>query len=151
FDSARTVIERQCSQMTRLLGDLLDVSRATRGKIELRKECIDLVDVIIEAGDAVRRDIDEAAQTLSIVSDEDSIAIEGDAVRLQQVLVNLLSNASKFSPSSTTIKLSAKIEGDEAVVRVRDQGIGLSAEMLRAVFQPFMQLDTSGDRTQGLG
>jgi two-component system CheB/CheR fusion protein len=151
FENARTVIERQCGQMTRLLADLLDVSRATRGKIELRKECIDLVDVIIEAGDAVRRDVDEAGQTLSIVSDEDSIAVEGDAVRLQQVLVNLLSNACKFSPSGTTIKLSAAVEADEAVIRVRDQGIGLSPEMLDAVFQPFMQLDSPRERSEGLG
>jgi signal transduction histidine kinase/ActR/RegA family two-component response regulator len=151
FVNARTVIERQCGQMTRLLADLLDVSRATRGKIELRKECIDLVDVIIEAGDAVRRDVDEAGQTLSVVSDEDSIAVEGDAVRLQQVLVNLLSNASKFSDAGSTIKLSAQVEADEAVIRVRDQGIGLSPEMLEAVFQPFMQLDSSQERSEGLG
>ncbi len=151
FANARTVIERKCSQMTRLLADLLDVSRATRGKIELRKECIDLVDVIIEAGDAVRPDVDDAGQTLSIVSSEDSIAVDGDAVRLQQVLVNLLSNASKFSEAGTTIRLSAEIEGEEAVIRVRDQGIGLSPEMLEAVFQPFMQLDSSQDRSEGLG
>jgi signal transduction histidine kinase/ActR/RegA family two-component response regulator len=152
FANARTVIERQCGQMTRLLSDLLDVSRATRGKIELRKECLDLVDVIIEAGDAVRRDLDTSGQTLSIVSTNDSIPVDGDAVRLQQVLVNLLSNASKFSDAGTTIKLSAGIEDDEAVIRVRDQGIGMSAEMLDAVFQPFMQLDSSHDRAaEGLG
>jgi two-component system CheB/CheR fusion protein len=152
FDNARTVIERQCGQMTRLLADLLDVSRATRGKIELRKECVDLVDVIIEAGDAVRREIDEAGQTLSIISDKDSIPVDGDAVRLQQVLVNLLSNASKFSGAGTTIKLVASVEGQAAVIRVRDQGIGMSPEMLEAVFQPFMQLDSSEDRGgEGLG
>jgi signal transduction histidine kinase/ActR/RegA family two-component response regulator len=152
FASARTVIERQCSQMARLLADLLDVSRTTRGKIELHKECINLVDVIIEAGDAVRRDVDEAAQTLSIVSTEDTILVDGDAMRLQQVLVNLLSNASKFSSSGTTIKLTASVEDEQAVIRVRDQGIGLSAEMLEAVFQPFMQLDSSEDRSgEGLG
>jgi signal transduction histidine kinase/CheY-like chemotaxis protein len=152
FSNARTVIERQCSQMTRLLADLLDVSRVTRGKIELRKECVDLVDIIIEAGDAVRRDVDGAGQTLSIVSTKDSIPVDGDAVRLQQVLVNLLSNASKFSGAGTTIKLTAGVEDDEAVLRVRDQGIGLSPEMLEAVFQPFMQVDSSEDRAgEGMG
>jgi two-component system CheB/CheR fusion protein len=152
FESARNVIERQCGQMTRLLADLLDVSRATRGKIELHKKCIDLVDVIIEAGDAVRRDADEAGQTLSVVSTKDSIPVDGDAVRLQQVLVNLLSNASKFSGPGTTIKLTALVEGEEAVVRVRDQGIGMSPEMLEAVFQPFMQLDSPEDRAgEGMG
>jgi two-component system CheB/CheR fusion protein len=152
FENARTVIERQCSQMTRLLADLLDVSRATRGKIELRKECVDLVDIIIEAGDAVRRDVDEARQTLSIVSTEDKIPVDGDAVRLQQVLVNLLSNASKFSDAGTTIKLTAGVEDEEAIIRVRDQGIGMSSEMLEAVFQPFMQLDSSEERAgEGMG
>jgi signal transduction histidine kinase/ActR/RegA family two-component response regulator len=152
FQSARAVIERQCGQMTRLLADLLDVSRATRGKIELRKECINLVDVIIEAGDAIRRDVDGAGQTLSVVSTTDSIPVDGDAVRLQQVLVNLLSNASKFSAAGTTIKLTAGAEDEEAVIRVRDQGIGMSPEMLEAVFQPFMQLDSSQDGTgDGLG
>ncbi|HXY32829.1 MAG TPA: ATP-binding protein [Planctomycetaceae bacterium] len=152
FQNARTVIERQCGQMTRLLADLLDVSRAARGKIELRKGCIDLVDVMIEAGDAIRREVDEAGQTLSVVSTEDSIPVDGDAVRLQQVIVNLLSNASKFSGPETTIKLTAGIEEDEAVIRVRDQGIGLSPEMLEAVFQPFMQIDASMDRSdEGLG
>jgi signal transduction histidine kinase/CheY-like chemotaxis protein len=152
FDNARTVIERQCSQMTRLLADLLDVSRVTRGKIELRKECVDLVDVIIEAGDAVRRDVDEAGQTLSVVSTEDSIPVDGDSVRLQQVLVNLLSNASKFSDRGTTIKLTASVEDDLAIIRVRDQGIGMSPDMLEAVFQPFMQLDSSEERAgEGMG
>jgi signal transduction histidine kinase/ActR/RegA family two-component response regulator len=149
FENARAVIERQCGQMTRLMADLLDVSRATRGKIELRKECVDLIDVIIEAADVVRPDIDDCGQTLSIVSHEDSIAVDGDPVRLQQVIVNLLSNASKFSPPDTTIKLTAQIDGDEVVVRVRDQGVGLSPEMLEAIFQPFMQLDSSEHRADG--
>jgi signal transduction histidine kinase/CheY-like chemotaxis protein len=154
FAKARAVIERQCTQMTRLLADLLDVSRVTRSKIELRKECLDLLDVIIEAADAVRNDIDAAAQTLSIVSTEDSIPVDGDGVRLHQVLVNLLSNASKFSGAGSTIKLSAGIEGDLAVIRVRDQGIGLLPEMLEAVFEPFVQLDSlpnPSDEGLGLG
>jgi signal transduction histidine kinase/ActR/RegA family two-component response regulator len=152
FAKARGVIERQCAQMTRLLADLLDVSRATRAKIELRKECVDLLDVIIEAIDAVRGEAEAAGQTLSFVSTVDSIPVDGDAVRLHQVLVNLLSNASKFSGEGTPIKITASIEGEQAVVRVRDQGIGMSAEMLEAVFQPFVQFDSSVERSsEGLG
>ncbi len=152
FQQARGVIERQCSQMTRLLADLLDVSRVTRAKIELRKECLDVVDVMIEAADAVRGDVDAADQTLSVVSTADSIPVDGDAVRLHQVFVNLLSNACKFSGAGSLIQLTAGIEEEEAVIRVRDQGIGLSAEMLDAIFQPFVQLDSSQERySEGLG
>lgn len=152
FAKARGVIERQCAQMTRLLADLLDVSRATRAKIELRKECLDLVDVIIEAVDAVRGEAEAVGQTVSLVSSEDMLPVDGDAVRLHQVFVNLLSNASKFSGANSPIRVMIGIENEQAVVRVRDQGIGMTPEALEAVFQPFLQLDSSLDRPgEGLG
>jgi signal transduction histidine kinase/CheY-like chemotaxis protein len=152
FTQARQVIERQCTQMTRLLADLLDVSRAARSKIELRVSCLDLVDVVIEAADAVRGEIDSAGQELSIHCPDDLVPVEGDAVRLHQVFVNLLSNASKFSGEGSLIELTVAIEGAEAVVRVRDQGIGLSPETLQTVFQPFVQLGSALDRGgEGLG
>jgi signal transduction histidine kinase/ActR/RegA family two-component response regulator len=152
FARARGVIERQCAQMTRLLADLLDVSRATRAKIELRKKCLDLVDVIIEAVDAVRGEAEAVGQTVSLVASVDMIPVDGDAVRLHQVFVNLLSNASKFSGAGSPIRVMVGIEEDQAVVKVRDQGIGMTPEVLEAVFQPFVQLDSSLDRPgEGLG
>jgi signal transduction histidine kinase/ActR/RegA family two-component response regulator len=149
FEKARGVIERQCGQMTRLLEDLLDVSRVTRRKIELRKECLDLCGVIAEAVDAVRAQVDAARQTLVVQTAAVPIAVDADPVRLQQILVNLLSNASKYSQAGDPIELSAGIEQAEAVIRVRDRGVGLSPEMLDAVFEPFVQLGSSLDRSEG--
>ena len=153
FVRARGVIERQWRQMTRLLADLLDVSRDPC-EIELRKKCLDLVDVIIEAVDAVRGEAEAVGQTVSLVASVDMIPVDGDAVRLHQVFVNLLSNASKFSGAGSPIRVMVGIEGDQAVVKVRDQGIGMTPEVLEAVFQPFVQLDSSLDRPgegSGLG
>jgi two-component system, chemotaxis family, CheB/CheR fusion protein len=149
FDKARGVIERQCGQISRLLEDLLDVSRVTRRKIELRKECLDLCGVIADAVDAVRPQVDAARQKLVIKTAQSPILVDGDPVRLQQILVNLLSNASKYSQADDSIELSAEIERTEAVICVRDHGIGLSAEMLEAVFEPFVQLQSSLDRAEG--
>ncbi|HUE12574.1 MAG TPA: ATP-binding protein [Planctomycetaceae bacterium] len=149
FEKARGVIERQCGQISRLLEDLLDVSRVTRRKIELRKECLDLCSVITDAVDAVRPQVDAARQTLVVKTAPAPIPVDGDPVRLQQILVNLLSNASKYSQADDSIELSAEIDQSEAVIRVRDHGIGLSDEMLNAVFEPFVQLQSSLDRAEG--
>ena len=149
FEKARAVIERQCGQVSRLLEDLLDVSRVTRRKIELRKECLDLCSVIADAVDVVRPQVDAARQTLVVKTAATPIAVDGDPVRLQQIVVNLLSNASKYSQADDSIELSADIDRSEAVIRVRDHGIGLSAEMLDAVFEPFVQLQSSLDRAEG--
>src|SRR6202451_2581976 len=149
FEKARGVIERQCGQMTRLLEDLLEVSRVTRRKIELRKECLDLCGVIAEAVDAVRAQVDAVRQTLVVHTAAESIAVDADPIRLQQILVNLLSNASKYSQAGDSIELSAEIERSEVVIRVQDHGIGLSPEMLEAVFEPFVQLGSSLDRSEG--
>jgi two-component system CheB/CheR fusion protein len=149
FDKARGVIERQCAQMTRLLEDLLDVSRVTRRKIELRKECLSVARVVSEANDAVRAQLEHAGQTLSVQLTSAPIAVDADPVRLQQVLVNLLSNASKYSKHGGQIELSTEVDGDEAVISVRDHGVGLSEEMLEAVFEPFVQLGSTLQRAEG--
>jgi signal transduction histidine kinase/CheY-like chemotaxis protein len=149
FEKARGVIERQCGQIARLLEDLLDVSRVARRKVELRKECLDLCTVIAEAADAVRPQVDAARQTLVVKTAPSPIAVDGDPVRLQQILVNLLSNASKYSQADDKIELSADVDQNEAVISVRDHGIGLSPEMMEAVFEPFVQLQSSLDRAEG--
>src|SRR5580704_17852704 len=149
FEKARGVIERQCAQVSRLLDDLVDVARVTRRKIELRKECLDLRGVIADAVDVVRPQVDAARQKLVVKTAPSQIAVDGDPVRLQQILVNLLSNASKYSQADDSIELFADIDQSEAVIRVRDYGIGLSAEMLEAVFEPFVQLQSSLDRAEG--
>ena len=149
FDKARGVIERQCAQVSRLLEDLVDVSRVARRKIELRKECLDLRGVIADAVDVVRPQVDAARQKLVVKTAPTQIAVDGDPVRLQQILVNLLSNASKYSQADDSIELSAEIDESDVVICVRDHGIGLSAEMLEAVFEPFVQLQSSLDRAEG--
>jgi len=149
FEKARSVIERQSGQISRLLEDLLDVSRVTRRKIELRKECLDLRSVIADAVDVVRPQIDAARQSLAVKVAASPIAVDGDPVRLQQIVVNLLSNASKYSQAEDSIELFADFENEAAVIRVRDHGIGLSPEMLEAVFEPFVQLHSSLDRAEG--
>lgn len=149
FQKARGVIERQCGQISRLLGDLLDVSRVARRKVDLRKECLDLCSVIADAVDVVRPQVEAARQTLVVKTAPAPIAVDGDPVRLQQILVNLLSNASKYSQADDSIELSADVDRSEAVIRVRDHGIGLSEEMLDAVFEPFVQMHSSLDRAEG--
>jgi two-component system, chemotaxis family, CheB/CheR fusion protein len=149
FDKARGVIERQCAQVSRLLEDLVDVSRVARRKIELRKVCLDLRGVIADAVDVVRPQVDAARQKLVVKTAPTQIAVDGDPVRLQQILVNLLSNASKYSQADDSIELSAEIDQTDVVICVRDHGIGLSAEMLEAVFEPFVQLQSSLDRAEG--
>ena len=105
--------------------------------------------MIADAVDAVRPQVDAARQTLVVKTAAPPIAVDGDPVRLQQILVNLLANASKYSQADDSIELSAEIDRTEAVIRVRDHGIGLSAEMLDAVFEPFVQLQSSLDRAEG--
>jgi PAS domain S-box-containing protein len=143
------MMERQVSQMVRMVDDLMEVSRITRGLIELRKESIDLATVIRSAVETSRPLIEANGHQLAISLPSDMIALEGDTVRLSQVFANLLNNAAKYTEPGGQIWLTARREAGEAVVSVRDNGIGLSAEMLPVVFDMFMQVDRSTDRAQG--
>jgi two-component system CheB/CheR fusion protein len=145
---ASEVIDRQSTQLTRMVDDLLDVERINRGRVELRPEVLELNAVLnraVEAAEALM----VAKQHHLTVDAEPSLPVRGDAARLQQVFVNLLSNAAKYTGEGGRIRLCAKRRGDEAVVSVSDNGIGLTPDVLPRVFDLFTQVHTSIDRAQG--
>jgi signal transduction histidine kinase len=123
------VINRQVKHLTRLIDDLLDVSRITRGKVQLRKEKIDAYPVINGALDAIRPLIEQRNHEL-IISLQPGIRLDVDPTRLEQILVNLLTNAAKYTESGGTIWFTAGYEGNDIVVKVRDTGIGIPPEKL---------------------
>ena len=146
---AREIIERQTQHLTRLVDDLLDVSRITQGKVKLAREPLDLTTVIHRAVETSRPLIDARHHQLTVTLAPDSLRVEGDPTRLVQVVGNLLNNAAKYTDEGGRIELEAAREGQEAVVRVRDNGMGLPADLLPHVFDLFTQADRSLDRSQG--
>jgi PAS domain S-box-containing protein len=148
-EEARDVIKRQVEQMTRLVDDLLDVSRITRDKIDLRKERVELASVIGSAVETSQPLIDSAKQTLSISLPDEPVYFHADPTRMAQVFANLLQNAAKYSEQGGQIQIQAEVSGAEVVVRVRDEGIGISCEALAYVFDMFRQVDGSLERAQG--
>ena len=145
----RSVIDRQVTHLTRLVDDLLDVSRITRGKITLQKQPVEMSLVVDGAIDSCRPLIEERKHTLEIDLPVEPLWVEGDLTRLSQILLNLLNNAAKYTPEGGTIRLTVEKEGGRAVVRVLDTGLGIPAELLPRVFDLFMQGDRSLDRAEG--
>jgi two-component system CheB/CheR fusion protein len=135
--------------MARLLDDLLEASRVTQDKIDLRKRVVDLGAVAKDAVDAVRNVIDARGLQFSMTLDPEPLWVEGDPARLQQIQVNLLNNAAKYTPRGGHVSLETKREGDHAVVRVRDDGAGIPKEMLDTVFELFVQSTRTLDRADG--
>ena len=149
---ALDVIERNARLQTQLINDLLDVSRIVAGKLELEPFPLDLVPVVQEAIEAVRADIEAKALVLVAELDPRTGEVNGDPMRLQQVVTNLLSNAVKFTPAGGRLEVRLAREGEHARLSVADSGEGIDPEVLRHVFEPFLQADTSTRRThQGLG
>jgi CheY-like chemotaxis protein/two-component sensor histidine kinase len=135
--------------MNRLVEDLLDVSRITRGKIDLKKDTIDLRVVVENALQTSRPFLQERNHDLSLSLPEFPLVVHGDATRLEQVLVNLLNNAAKFTEPEGRITLAAERDGDAALLRVRDTGRGIPQEKLPGIFDLFNQANPSLDRAQG--
>ncbi|SIO45181.1 PAS domain S-box-containing protein [Singulisphaera sp. GP187] len=146
---ALDVAGRQVRHMSRLLDDLLDVSQFTRGRIRLRKESIDLAALVPLAVETARPLITSNGQNLTVRLPNGPVRLAGDPTRLAQVVGNLLNNAAKYSEPGGQITLSLECVAEEALLRVRDTGIGMSAEMLPRVFDLFSQADLSLDRSQG--
>ncbi|HXT20029.1 MAG TPA: GAF domain-containing sensor histidine kinase, partial [Thermoanaerobaculia bacterium] len=146
---ARGVIGRQVDQMTRLVDDLLDVSRISRGTIELRKERVALAAVVSTTLEASRATVEKWGHELTVVLPAEPLVVEGDIVRLGQVLLNLLDNACKYTDPGGRISLVAERDGAHAVIRVRDSGIGIPQERLTDIFDMFTQVDRSLERSQG--
>ncbi|MFN0196601.1 MAG: ATP-binding protein [Planctomycetaceae bacterium] len=146
---ARTIIERQVGQLTRLVDDLLEVSRITTGRIHLQNERIGLNGIVERAVETTRPLMDQHRHELTVSLSLQPIWLYADAARLEQVMVNLLTNSAKYTPDGGRISLTVQQEGDEAVIRVRDTGVGISPELLPHVFDLFTQSERSLDRSQG--
>ncbi|WP_031431741.1 hybrid sensor histidine kinase/response regulator [Methylomicrobium agile] len=146
---ATEVIKRQVKHLTHLVDDLLDVSRIARGKISLKKERLDLVEVIKAVLETARGFILPKRQSLDVRLPEQPIRVEGDPVRLSQVLLNLLDNASKYSPEKGRIEVNVQLLGAEVEIRVQDNGTGISPELLPTIFDLFQQGTRTLDRSQG--
>src|SRR6185503_12553410 len=146
------IMERQVKHLPRLVDDLLDVSRITRGRIELKKEPTDLAALVAAAADGLQGVLEQSAHSLSIALPESPVVLDVDPVRVEQVLTNLLANAARFTPRGGSIDLTVERERGEAVIRVRDNGIGIRAEMVPRIFELFAQADRlPGEVAHGLG
>lgn len=143
------MIDRQVEHLARLVDDLLDVSRITQGKITLQKEPTEVRTIISRAVEASRPVIEAYKHRLIVSDPPPRLRVDGDVVRLTQAVANLLNNAAKYTPSGGRIWLSAGVEGGSVVVRVKDTGVGMSADLLPHVFELFMQAHESLDRSKG--
>ncbi len=148
-DDAREMMERQLSLMVRLIDDLLDLSRISRGKIELKKERVELAKVVHHAIETSRPTIEEAGHELMIDVPAGRVYVDADVIRLAQVFSNLLNNAAKYTERGGRIGLSVQRRGGEVHVSVRDNGIGIPVHMLPKVFDMFTQVDRNLERSQG--
>ena len=146
---ARAIMERQLAHLVRLVDDLMEVSRITRGKIELRREPVLLSSVMLSAVETARPALEGAQHNLRIDMPAEAMQIDGDFVRLAQVISNLLGNAAKYTDPGGEISLEAERRGDEALIRVRDNGIGIEPAMLPRIFDMFAQVPASQRRSQG--
>jgi PAS domain S-box-containing protein len=146
---AREIIERQVAHLVRIVDDLLEVSRITTGRIRLQREHIDLRAVVDHAVEAVRPALQRRRQEFAVAKSKKPVWLHGDAARIEQVIVNLLNNASKYTPEGGRIWVTVQQESDDAVLRVRDNGVGITADLLSRIFDLFAQADRSLDRSQG--
>jgi PAS domain S-box-containing protein len=143
------VFDRQLHHLTHLVDDLMEVSRITQGRMELRREPVLLADIVRGAAEDVGAMMRDAGHTLNVTMDAAGAVVEADPTRLFQVVVNLLTNACKYTPNGGIIDLALRVEGQEAVIAVRDNGIGIPAHALATVFDMFSQLEPALDRSQG--
>ncbi|SIN77987.1 GAF domain-containing protein [Singulisphaera sp. GP187] len=148
-EQAREIAERQVRHLARLVDDLLDVSRISSGKIQLRKESIELADAVNRAVETSRLLIELRGHNLTVTLPEESLPLEADAARIEQVMANLLNNAAKYTEEGGRIALVVENRGKILEIRVRDTGIGIAPELLPRVFDLFTQDKRSLDRSQG--
>ncbi len=144
-----SLIDRQVAQLSRLIDDLLDVARITQGKIQLKRRPVEIVELIERAMETLAPQVQAAKHSLSLQVGKERIWTYADADRLSQVLTNLVSNAIKYTPENGRIVVSERIEGTNVLISVKDNGIGITAEMLPKVFELFAQADQGLDRAQG--
>jgi signal transduction histidine kinase len=143
------MMDRQVHHLVRLIDDLLDVSRITRGKLELRKQKVALSELLSNAVESSKPLIDAGKHTLTISAPDEPITLDVDPIRLAQVISNLLNNAAKYTPKGGIITLTARKKDDTIQVEIKDTGIGLSPQMISKVFDMFSQVETATARAQG--
>jgi PAS domain S-box-containing protein len=146
---ARDMIDRQVVHLVRLVDDLLDVSRITRGKIALQKKAVDVATVIASAVESSRPLIDARGHNLTLSLSAEPLPVLADPTRLSQVIMNLLNNSAKYTPEGGHIALGTQAEDGQAVIRVKDDGVGIAPDLLPKVFDLFIQAERSLDRSQG--
>lgn len=146
---ARDVIEHNVRHVARILDDLLDVSRITNDKINLHKEVVDLNSITIDVVECVQHHLDAKRQDLHVSSPDEPLYVEGDVGRLQQMQVNLLVNASKYTEEKGRIDYRVLRDGDDALIEIEDDGEGIAEDLLESIFAPFVQADQTIDRAQG--
>ena len=147
---SRDVIERQVKHLTRLIDDLMDIGRITRNKLEIRRQRVELGDVIQAAIETSRPVIDERGHKLTVTLPPDPVHLSGDLVRLAQIFMNLLTNAAKYTEPNGSVTLSAELAADcEVIVTVKDNGVGIPADQLPLIFEMFFQADHALGRFQG--
>ncbi len=149
IESARAMMERQLAHLVRLVDDLLDLSRISRGKIELRMQRVELSRVVCQAVETSRPAIEAGGHELIVELPDRPILVDADLTRLAQVIANLLNNAAKYTPRGGQIRLLAERSGARVIVKVLDNGVGIPAPMLPRIFEMFTQVDRSLERSQG--
>lgn len=152
--AATAILERQARHMTHLVDDLLDISRITSGRIRLQQETVELGELLKTLLDTHRHSLQSARHQATVAIADSPVHVSGDRVRLTQILSNILHNAVKYTPAGGRIEIALRVEDRQAVASVRDNGMGIPAERLEHIFEPFAQLDTSyehGDGGLGIG
>lgn len=149
LDLPLRIISRQVENLRRLVDDLMDLSRIGAGKIELKKEVVKLGDVVVSAAESTRPVIRERRHELDVILSPSPVYVEADPARLEQVFVNLLNNAAKYTPEGGRIWVKGTTEGEEAVVHVEDTGIGIPSDLLPRIFKLFTQVESSRPQSQG--
>ena len=148
-ERARTIIERQVNHLIRLVDDLLDVSRIARGKVELRTELVEMAEIVTKAIEMASPLLEQRTHTLTVDVPRHGLLVDGDPIRLSQVVSNLLTNAAKYTPPGGHITVQAEPAEGEVVLRVRDTGVGIAPDLLPRVFDLFVQERQGIDRSQG--
>ena len=148
-DWATTLIDRQINQFSRLIDDLMDVSRINQGRIELRREVITLNEVLADAVETVRPHVEAAGHDLVVLLPDHQLTVDGDRTRLAQAFVNLLHNAVKYTDAGGRIEVGVLVEKGDAIVTIRDTGIGIPTDRLESVFDMFSQVESALSRSRG--
>jgi PAS domain S-box-containing protein len=151
LQKATDTIVRQTRQLSNLIENLLDAGRLSFGKLRLRRTQVELTPLVAQAVEGCRHEIDRRQHRLQITLSPEPVILDADATRIVQMISNLLTNAAKYMADGGVIQLSSHCEGASVVVRVRDQGIGIAADVLSRVFEPYVQVGAGPMHTQGLG